>query len=282
MLFSIVQIALSQKDLESILDDRTKGIDSNTVVEALFKGTRIINGHSVKSAEPGEFIFLVTHRFGEVKSGWYDFFGLDQANTRIGLDFGIADWLSIGIGRSSYQKTFDGFFKSTLLNQKQTNKPPFTLTYLSEFSENTIKNIFPNDKDNFIGRLSLNNQMLAARKFSPAFSLQIAPTFSYTIYDPLPDHSTTLFANGFAARYKLTTRITVNAEYYHILYENLDSEPVNPLAVGVDIETGGHVFQLHFTNTQAPFMKGFLSGPNGKWLDGEFYFGFNITRLFAF
>ena len=120
----LMHISSAQEKLESILDQETAVKDSNMKVEALFKGTRIINGHSIKSPAPGEFMFLVTHRFGKVKSGWYDFFGLDQANTRIGLDFGVGENLSVGIGRSSYQKTYDGFVKANLFNQKQSDKPP--------------------------------------------------------------------------------------------------------------------------------------------------------------
>ncbi|KAF0201009.1 MAG: hypothetical protein FD170_3041 [Bacteroidetes bacterium] len=249
---------------------------------ATFKTTRIINGHSIENPADGVLLFMISHRFGKLNSGAYDFFGLDQATIRLGFEYGIGDRLSVGIGRSSYQKSFDGFLKFKLLRQSSGEKNmPVTATWFSSMDLFSLKWQDTERKNYFTSRLSYVHQLMIARKFNDYLSIQLTPTFIHKnlVSSNTDDNDT--YAMGLGGRFKLTQRVSLNAEYFYLLPGSVSESFINPLSIGFDIETGGHVFQLHFTNAQPMFERGFITETRGKWQNGDIYFGFNISRVFT-
>lgn len=249
---------------------------------ATFKTTRIINGHSIENPADGVLLFMISHRFGKLNSGAYEFFGLDQATIRLGLEYGIGDRLSVGIGRSSYQKSFDGFLKFKLLRQSSGEKNmPVTATWFSSMDLFSLKWQDSERKNYFTSRLSYVHQLMIARKFNDYLSIQLTPTFIHkNLVSSTTDDNDT-YAMGIGGRFKLTQRVSLNAEYFYLLPGSVSESFINPLSIGFDIETGGHVFQLHFTNAQPMFERGFITETRGKWKNGDIYFGFNISRVFT-
>ncbi len=253
---------------------------------ATFKGARLVNGHSIEAPAKNEALFIIGHRFGRLNGGFYDMFGLDQASIRIGMEYSPLERLCIGAGRSSFEKTYDGFLKYKLIKQAK-NGAPLSVSLFSSIAINTLRWSIPERDNLFSSRLSYAYQALIARKFSKSVSLQLMPTMVHRNLVPLASDANDIFAMGAGGRVKITNRIAINAEYYHLLNRNNAPrvnglEPTNALSIGFDIETGGHVFQLHFTNTQAMFESAFISQNTGKFFGGDIFFGFNITRTFGF
>lgn len=278
-IFAGIQNASNAQDLLDLL-----GEDEPTTefTYATFKTTRIINGHSVENPADGVLLFMISHRFGKLNSGAYDLFGLDQATIRLGFEYGIGQRLSVGIGRSSYQKAYDGFVKYKILRQSSGDRTmPLTMTWFSSMDLFSLKWQDTERKNYFSSRMSFVHQLLLARKFSDKFSLQLSPTFIHKnlVLTEADDNDT--YAIGIGGRLKLTQRVSVNAEYFYLMPGSVADNFVNPLSIGFDIETGGHVFQLHFTNTQPMFERGFITETRGKWTHGDIYFGFNLSRVFT-
>ncbi len=281
-------ISFSQDDL---LDELEEGTDTSTEVRAAFKGLKVVNFESTKLGGAKEFYFVVSHRFGTVKNGIDDFFGLDNAVTQIKFIYGLNDWLNLGAARSSLQKKYGVHAKYRLVHQK-TEGFPFTLVGYNLITVNTAldKDLFPNLE--FGDRLTYTTQLLASHKFSEKFSVLLAPTFihenlatrSFQVQDNgetlFFDEDNNQFAVGVGGRYKLTKRWSINVDYGIHLNRNDNSNFKNPLSIGVDLETGGHVFQMHFTNAQAMFEEGYIIQAQGDWGDGDFFFGFNLSRVF--
>ncbi|UOG74116.1 DUF5777 family beta-barrel protein [Hymenobacter tibetensis] len=249
-------------------------------VTATFKGTRIVNGHSIETPGRGSMLFLISHRFGTLNSGAYEFFGLDQATIRLGLEYGLTDRLAVGVGRSSLEKTYDGFVKYKVLRQSSGPRPlPVSVTLLATSAVSTLK-FQPQPERSTTSRFTYTYQALLARKFSSNLSVQLMPTLVHRNYVALRRDQNDVYALGAAARQKLTKRVALTAEYYYVLPGNTADDYRNSLALGFDIETGGHVFQLHFTNSQGMIEKFFIPQTTGNFFDGDIYFGFNISRAF--
>ncbi len=271
--------AYAQDDLLQLLDDN--GPDQGPqYATATFKGSRLVNGHSVEMRKAGVLEFLISHRFGRLNSGASELFGLDNANIRFALEYGFNERFNVGIGRSSFEKTFDGFVKYKFLRQTAgSNKTPISLVYFASIAINSLENTDPNVTVDFSSRLYYTHQVLIARKFSPAFSMQLMPTLVHRNEVEENDEND-IYAIGVGGRYKLTNRLAINAEYYYRANQ-VDTDPnFNVIALGVDIETGGHVFQLHVTNGQAMVEKGFITETTGDFFSGDIHFGFNISRVF--
>jgi hypothetical protein len=196
------------------------------------------------------------------------------------LEYGVTDKLEVGLGRSTYQKTIDGFVKYKILRQNNM-KMPMSISYFGSLAINTLKWEDPTRDNFFSSRLSFVNQLLIARKFNNNLSLQIMPSFVHKNLVKRVIDQNNIFALGGGGRYKLTKRLSVNAEYYHLLPGQTADDFDNSLSLGVDIETGGHVFQLFFTNSQPLFERGFIAETQGKWNKGDVFFGFNIIRTFT-
>lgn len=270
--------SLAQDDLLEMLEEESDKII--TEVNATFKGTRLINGHSIETRKKHNLDFLISHRFGEISGGGYQFFGLDQSNVRIGFDYGVTDNFNMGIGRNSFEKTYDSYLKYRILKQKQgAGAMPLSVTLFSSAAVKTLKDAAFEDVVDFNNKLVFSHQVLIARKFSPGLSLQIMPSFVH--YNAITDTQlrNDIFALGAGGRIKLTKRLSLNAEYYYRL-DPLAEDTYNSIAIGFDIETGGHVFQLHFTNSQAMVEKGFIAETYNNFFDGDIHFGFNISRTF--
>jgi len=272
---------IAQEDLMNMLDKETG--EQTDYTSATFKSTRIMNGHSIERMPRGELDFRISHRFGRLNSGAYELWGLDQANIHFGLDYGITDWLMAGVGRGTYEKTFDGFIKLSPLRQsKGAKNMPVSVSLFASTALTSVKWANPERTNYFSSRLSYVYQVLVARKFNQRFSAQITPTLVHRNLVATELDPNDVFALGAGGRIKITNRISFNAEYYYVFkHQDYLSSPVyNPLALGFDIETGGHVFQLIFTNSLAMIEKGFITETTGRWLKGDIHFGFNISRVF--
>jgi hypothetical protein len=273
----------AQDDLMNMLNqDSSKVINYTT---ATFKSTRVLDGHSIERMQAGQLDVRISHRFGAINSGAYNLFGLDQfTNVRLAMEYGITNWVMIGIGRVSYDKTFDGFAKFSVLRQSTGAKEmPVSLSIFTSATLKTLKNTDPTIKNYFTSRLAYVGQVLIARKFNQSFSFQIAPTYVHRNLVATELDPNDLFSVGAGGRMKLSKRVSLNAEYYALLNpKTWLSQPVhNPLSVGFDIETGGHVFQLFFANTIGMTEKAFIGETTGTWRKGDVYFGFNISRVFT-
>jgi hypothetical protein len=248
---------------------------------ATFKGTRIINGQSIELPAKGVLQFMINHRFGTINSGAYNFFGLDEAAIRLGLDYGITPSFTAGIGRSSLGKVYDGYLKYRLLRQAKGEKAfPFTLVLYSSAGISTIEQSTPDRDIRFIDRLTYIHQALFARKFSDRLSLQLAPVYIHRNVVPAKEFQNDVLAVGIGGRFRLSRRISVNSEYYYLLPGHTADNFYNSFAIGFDIETGGHVFQLHLTNSRGMIEQQFVPQTTDNFLGGDIHFGFNISRVF--
>jgi len=273
---------LQGQDLEKLLDE---AVDEGTnYTSATFKSTRIVTGHSVERMPKGQLDFRISHRFGLINSGAYNFFGLDQANIHLGLEYGINNWLMVGYGRGTFEKTYDGFLKFSILRQSTGTKTmPISLSYFNSLAINTLRWEIPDTKLNFWNRASFVHQILVARKFNERFSLELNPTYVHRNMVATELDPNDLFALGAGARMKLSRRISINIEYYYVvppINDYRSEKTYDPLSIGFDIETGGHVFQLFFSNSLAMIEKGFIGETTGNWGNGDIHFGFNISRVF--
>lgn len=261
-------------------------LDSNRTVpvEATFKSTRIINGHTVETVKKNHMDFRISHRFGRLNSGSYQLYGLDQATLRLGFEYGLSDNLMIGVGRSTEQKAFDFFAKYRLIKQTTGAKSiPVSVTL---FASSAIRTLRPLTEDeltrSFQNKLTYVYQALIARKFSERLSLQITPTYLYRNLPELAGEERGLFSLGLGGRMKISKRVSINAEYFWTARNNGDLPYHDSMALGVDIDTGGHVFQLHFTNSLGMIEKQFIGETTGSWGKGDVHYGFNISRTFSF
>lgn len=249
-------------------------------VENAFKSSRVINGHSMEMIAKGNLDFRILHRFGLVNSGAKNFFGLDQASMRMGFDYGLGTNLTIGVGRSTLDKELDGFIKWRILRQATGEKAfPFSLVFVNGITVNTLPWADPTRDNHFSSRIGYYHELIIGRKFSETFSLQLAPVMVHRNLVPLASDDNNAFALGIGTRFKLSRRIAFVADYHQIL-SALDKDIYHsPLSLGIDIETGGHVFQLHFSNAQGMNEKAFITNTLDKW--GDVRFGFNLSRMFV-
>jgi hypothetical protein len=246
-----------------------------------FKATRVITGQSIEHLSKGVLDFRILHRFGRINDGSYEAFGFDQATIRLGLDYGITDRLMFGIGRSSNKKEIDGFLKYRLIWQaKGKGGIPFSLIFVSGIVKDGLKWADPNRENYFSSRLSYYHQAIIGRKFSESFSLQFMPTVVHRNLVQTEAEEHDMKSIGVGSRIKLTKRLALTAEYYYSI-DKLPEGKTDPLSIGFDIETGGHVFQLHFTNALGMNERAFLMDTDGKWDKGDIHFGFNISRVFT-
>lgn len=275
-------ILKAQDDLMNLLDENTARETNYTT--ATFKSTRVMNGHSIERMPPGQLDFRISHRFGTLNSGAYNFFGLDQSNIHLSLEYGITKWLMIGAGRGSFEKTFDGFTKFSILRQSSgAVNMPVSVSVVTSAALKTIKFPDQNRTNYFSSRLAYTAQLLVGRKISQALSLQLAPSYVHRNLVSTELDPNDVYSVGAGGRIKLTKRISFNGEYYYMINPKTDfSQKIyNPLSLGFDIETGGHVFQLIFTNSLGMIEKAFIGETTGTWTKGDIHFGFNISRVFT-
>lgn len=272
--------------MTSFAQDTTLNLLQDTLpqkeyVTRTFKSPRIIMAHSVEMLHKGVLDFRILHRFGTVDNGIKDFFGLDQASMRLALDYGITDNLTVGIGRSTFEKELDGFLKYRLIQQSTGPKSsPVSLVLVGGTTCNTLSWSDTSKKSEFSSRLAYYAQALIGRKFTEAFSLQITPTFLHRNLVETHEDPHDLYAAGIGGRIKLSHRVSFNVDYFYVFNQNKNLLVYNPLSIGFDIETGGHVFQLHFTNAVGMNERAFLTETTNQWGKGQISFGFNLSRSF--
>ena len=275
---SILLAALCAINLYAQDDELLELLESETAkdkgyVSATFKGTRVVNGHSVETRTNGVLEFIIAHRFGALNEGYRELYGLDIANMRIGLEYGITDNLNIGIGRSTVGKVLESFLKYRVIRQNRST--PLTATFFTSIARQTLDS----DEISSLERNAYTAQLLLARKFNSSISIQLMPTIIQRNLVPTNDDDNLLISVGIGGRYKLTNRLALVAEYYPQLSDKSDVFQ-DSFAVGFDIETGGHVFQLHFTNAEQMNERGFIGETTDDFWSGDVRYGFNITRAF--
>ncbi|GLU54398.1 DUF5777 family beta-barrel protein [Dyadobacter frigoris] len=278
--------AFAQNDLLKELDQVQDSVVNYSA--ATFKGTRIINGHSVETVGKNNLDFIISHRFGAVNSGAQNFFGLDESQIRLALEYGLTDRLMIGVGRSSYQKTLDFFAKYRLLKQSTgARNMPVSVTLFASDAHNSTTSSTELPFYTIMQRQTYTFQALIARKFNDKLSLQLSPTVIHRNLAENQIDANTIYSLGMGGRYKLTKRTSFNVEYWYTPKTfagttQRDPRFTNTLSLGFDIETGGHVFQLHLTNSRGMIEKQFIGQTTGKWNNGDIFYGFNISRTFSF
>lgn len=274
--------AIAQDDMMKMLDEESEKNKKPDYATATFKTTRLINGHSVENVAPGVLDLRISHRFGYISGGAYELWGLDQASMRMGFDYGLTKRWMIGVGRSTYQKQFDGFTKFKILRQSSgTKNTPITLSATASVMYKSLKFEDPSRINYLSSNLFYSGQLLIGRKFSESLSLQVMPTMIHYNLVPGATDPNDVFAIGAGGRFKLSKRISLNAEYYYQLPGYKLPGTYNSIALGVDIETGGHVFQLNFTNSTGMTERSFISETTGNFFKGDIHFGFTISRVFT-
>ncbi len=268
----------AQDSLMNLFDETPQTI----YTEATFKITRIVLGQSTVNPGKGNLIFVIQHHFGYVNQGAYEFFGLDQATIRLGFEYGLTNWLMIGVGRSSYGKIYDGNMKIKILRQSTGNRRmPVSVSYFGSVGINTLRQPDKTINYYFTNRLSFLNQILISRKFNNKVSLQLSPSLVHRNLVETPLDENNIWALGAGGRFLLTKHTSIDAEYFYVLSKKTATNFHNSFSVGFNIETGGHVFQLYVSNSQGIIGQNFIPGTTGDWLKGDFLIGFNITRTFV-
>lgn len=279
IVLAAIALNAQEGDLLSLLGEEEETTDYTT---ASFKTNRVVNLHSLENTAAGVLDVKISHRFGTLNGGTYELFGLDNATIRIGADFGVTDRLTVGLGRSSFQKTYDGFLKYKFLRQSTGKRVmPVTAALFASTAVQTLKWQNPDRENYFSSRMYHTFQLILGRKFSEGLSLQLSPTLVHRNLVETSAERNDVLALGTAGRIKLSKRVALNAEYIYVLPDQLAPGFRNSFSIGFDIETGGHVFQLHFTNSTSMIEKGFVTETNENWLDGGIHFGFNVSRVFT-
>lgn len=274
LLFLLPLGMFAQDDLLNEIDTATSG---KSKVESAFKALKIVNLESTKLASKGDLYFIVAHRFGSVKDGFEGFYGLDQAVTQLKFVYGLNDWFTISGARSEIAYDFSGKF---LLKSQETNGFPVAIAGFTSLAiNNTLKeSLYPEMK--FDNRLVYVAQLLVSRKFNNKLSLQISPTYFHENFVIDDNQDNSQYAIGMGGRYKFAKRWSLNIDYAAHLNRSRSSQFRDPLSIGVDLETGGHVFQMHFSSSQGIHEAGFLGNSTGDWGRGDVFFGFNLLRVF--
>lgn len=289
----------AQDDLLALVDNGPK---PKEFINNAFKSSRVVNGHSMEFIGKGVLDTRILHRFGLLNSGFNNLYGLDQATMRFGFDYGVSNNFTIGIGRSTTGKEWDGFLKYRLIHQSigGKNPSPVSAVFITGATISTSPWEDPTRKNYFSSRMGFYNELIIGRKFNEKFSAQIAPTHVHVNLVKGADFTNDFFAMGLGARYKLSKRTAFVVDYHYLIRPTIDDESdddnsvtntsstafqfkdlVNPLSLGFDIETGGHVFQLHFSNSSGMNEKAFITNTTKSWAKGEVSFGFNLSRVFT-
>lgn len=249
-------------------------------VSGAFKSTRVINAHSIEMLHKHDLDFRIMHRFGFVSDGLKQFFGLDNATMRISLDYGINRNLMVGIGRSTYRKELDAFLKTRLLQQTTGSRIIPLSVVMVAGAQCWTEEVFTPVKPAFHDRTSYYVQILAGRKFNNRLSFQVSPVLLVNNSKVAITDKEAMFAFGAGGRVGISRRVAFTIDYHHLFRVKTDFY-TDPLSVGVDIETGGHVFQLHFSNATGTNERAYLTETTGKFFKGDIRFGFNLSRMFT-
>ncbi len=288
-LFTLLSISLvfsQEDDLMDILDMEDAPITHYTT--ATFKATKIVSSNSVETNGEGQLNFIIQHRFGKMSDGISTLFGLDRSNLRLALEYGVLDNLDIGFGRSSLEQKLDFFVKYRPLRQSTgAKKMPISLAGFASMQIITGKfEGDPNRVKLFSSRMSYAYQLMVARKFGKWVSVQITPTYIHRNLVSAKADKNGVFSLGFGTSIRLSGSVRINLEYYwtpegQVISLHEQKKVLNAVLLGLDIETGGHVFQLSLSNSRGMLEKELAAETTGDILKGDINFGFNITRSFA-
>lgn len=274
---------------DSLMNALTSSVKPPDAVIATFKSGRLILSQTTETVKKKNFNFLVIHRFGDIggsNGGAKTFFGFDNStDIYIGFDYGLTNDLNIGFGRNKYEQMLDLQIKYALLRQTTDNRIPVALTLIGK----TGFKPYHSDTDvfeNYGNRFSYLGQLIIARKFSRNFSLQVSPGFLRRNLPLNEADEKSLFDLGIAGRLKITKHLGIIVDYHHPFsaYRNQSTTPVfyDPLGFGLEIETGGHVFTLNFLNAEAVSELNYIANTTSSWGNGQYRFGFTISRMFDF
>jgi Membrane bound beta barrel domain (DUF5777) len=282
IVFASILILLSFKiQAQDLLDLVGTDKPKREIVKNAFKSTRVINGHSIEFLSPGTMDLRILHRFGLLDQGAKNFYGLDQATMRLGFDFGILHNLMVGVGRSTYKKEIDGFIKfAPIMQSTGSHSFPLTISGVAGITLNTLPYADTSITNFFTSRLAYYFQMSFGRKFSEAITLQFTPTMVHNNLVPFETQPNNVYSVGVGGRIKFTKRIAFTWDYFYLINGITEKVNYNPLALGIDIETGGHVFQLHFSNSTGMNERAFITETTNTWGKGEIRWGFNLSRVF--
>lgn len=281
---SVITLLALQQGLHA-QENLLKGVEDSTprkqYVTNAFKSSRVINGHSMEMLGAGVLDLRILHRFGPVNQGVEEFFGLDQASMRLGFDYGLCKNLTIGVGRTTTNKDIDGFIKYRPIQQaKGPGGSPVSLLLVAGMSIQTYKNLDSSKTISFNERTGYYYQAIVGRKFSERFTVQLSPTLVHRNV-VLPADDNDIYALGIGTRFKISRRVAFVVDYFYVTNGLPHDVGTNPLSIGFDIETGGHVFQLHFSNTSGMNERAFITETTNKWGKGDIQFGFNLSRVFT-
>ncbi len=273
--------AIAQNDTSDLLSALKPEKRTRQFITSAFKSSRVINGHSIELIGKGVLDVRILHRFGYVNEGVRNLFGLDEASMRMGLDYGIGKNLTIGIGRSTIKKELDGFIKYRPLHQSEgAAGSPISVVWISGITLQTLKWAYPDRNNYFSSRMGYYHELIIGRKFSNIFSMQLAPIVVHRNLIDSVKNSNDTWALGIGSRIKISKRVAFVVDYHPIL-SGKQTGTFNPLSLGFDIETGGHVFQLHFSNATGMNEKEFITNTTGNFWKGDIRFGFNLSRVFT-
>lgn len=276
----LFQFAFSQDDLLELLNEQVArdapGIEYTI---ATFKTTRIVNGISSEIPGKGVMQMIIQHRFGKLNTGWRELFGIDNADMRLGFEYGIMDWLSAGIGRSSVGGNYDLFGKVKFLRQSTgSRRIPITALWYSNIAINSKSQ--PAELD-MVHRVSYAHQLVIARKFTRSLSVQLTPSYIHLNLVQTPDERNDIFSIGLGARYMVSRSVSFNAEYFQLIPGEENGQYAGSISFGIDIETGGHVFQVTLTNSTGMIPQLYIPNNSEYWWDNNIRLGFNINRVFT-
>lgn len=270
-----------------------KGESEKVPAFATFKTTKLVNAPTHETLFKGDLNFIVSHRFGAIATGqgFHTLYGLDNARgLRIGLEYGITDAWDVGGSRykgpGPREEIYEGFTKYRLVRQGRESGFPFTISYYGSAAVTGMRasdtETSPNNFDRFEQRLTYTHMGMIGRKLSDRFSAALTPVFIHRNLVANSDDNN-VYALGGSAAFNITKAFAVITEYFYQFprdrsFRGRDFQ--DPLGVGIEIETGGHVFQLTLNNAKGLSPTQFIPYSTSKWEDGAFRFGFSIGRLF--
>jgi len=278
-LFFVIPTSILFGQEESLL----KGIEPKTpkkeYVTSAFKSSRVINGQSMELIGKGVLDVRILHRFGRINDGVSELFGLDQASMRLGFDYGLGNNLTVGIGRTTFKKELDAFMKWRPVRQARGGSF-LSWVLVTGISAYTLNSGDPQEENKLSSRIGYYYQSIFGKKLTERFSLQLSPTLVHRNKVEKGDVND-LYALGIGGRFKLSKRTAFVVDYFPVLNRPANSTTTNSLSIGFDIETGGHVFQLHFSNSTGMNERAFITDTHDSWGKGEIRFGFNLSRVFS-
>ncbi len=279
MLLQCVQV-VAQDSIPAVAEEET------TYITKAFFGTRVLNGQSIETTPKGVLELKIQHRMGRLDQGFKDFFGLDQASFAFGFEYGITDWLEVGIGRTTVGKQYDGMLKFKILRQSKGKKNmPLSLIGYAGMSINGTPWANPDRTNYFTSRMSYTYQLIIGRKLWDRVGIQLAPTYVHRNLVPTAADHNDVFALGVGARVRVSTRVALTAEYYYLFPNQISSQYsgadlTNSLSGGIEVFTGKHVFHIFLTNGINMIENQFITQNTESWTHKGIHIGFNMSRLF--